>query len=309
MPVPTAFLFPGQGSQKVGMGSALCAAHPDLKERLFDRADALLGFPLTQLCFHGPEEALTRTENAQPALLLVSIAALEALWARGVQPDVVAGHSLGEYSALVAAGALRFEDALRAVRKRGELMAAIGESVRGAMAAVMGLPPETIEAVCREASEVGLVQVANYNSPEQTVVSGEREAVQRAGDLAKERGAGRVVALNVSAPFHCGLMAPLREEMARVLAQIEIEPPRVPVIANFTAQPVTSPDEIRIALADQVAGAVRWTDSIRRLSSDGITRFVEVGPGRVLSGLTRRIAPEAESLTFEQLLEKDQSVP
>jgi [acyl-carrier-protein] S-malonyltransferase len=221
----------------------------------------------------------------------------------------VAGHSLGEYSALVAAGTLHFEDALRLVRKRGELMAGIGASVQGAMAAVMGLPPETVEAVCREAAEVGLVQVANFNSPEQTVISGEREAVQRAGELAKERGAGRVVALNVSAPFHCSLMAPLREEMAQVLAAVPIEAPQLPIIANISAERVTTPDEIRRSLADQVAGAVRWTDTIRRLAADGITRFIEVGPGRVLSGLARRIAPEAETLTYEQLLEKESSVP
>jgi [acyl-carrier-protein] S-malonyltransferase len=302
MPDRTAFLFPGQGSQKVGMGLGLCEAFPELKTRYFNRADALLGFPLSDLCFHGPEPELTRTENAQPALLLVSVAALDALRGRGLQPDAVAGHSLGEYSALVAAGALHFEDALRVVRRRGELMARIGESVGGGMAAVMGLPPEAIEAVCRDAAEAGIVQVANYNSPEQSVISGEQAAVDRATALAKERGAGRVMPLNVSAPFHCTLMAPLREEMSAVLDRIEIEPPRLPIVANITADFVSTPAEIRRALADQVAGAVRWTDSIRRLSAGGITRFVEVGPGRVLTGLTRRILPSAESLTYEQLL-------
>ena len=192
MPDRTAFLFPGQGSQKVGMGLALCEADPTLKSRFFDRADELLGFPLSRLCFEGPETELTRTENAQPALLLVSVAACEALRGRGIRPDAVAGHSLGEYSALVAAGALSFEDGLRVVRRRGELMARIGESVQGGMAAVMGLPPEEVEAICRDAAAAGVVQVANYNSPEQTVISGERAAVERAAILAKERGAGVV---------------------------------------------------------------------------------------------------------------------
>jgi [acyl-carrier-protein] S-malonyltransferase len=302
MGVRTAFLFPGQGSQKVGMGRALCEQFPELRVRLFERADELLGFPLTRLCFEGPEDELTRTENAQPALLLVSIAALEALRSRGIEADAAAGHSLGEYSALVAAGALSFEDALRTVRRRGELMAGIGAAVAGGMAAVMGLPPEAVEAVCREAADAGIVQVANFNSPEQSVISGERAAVERATTLAKERGAGRVIPLHVSAPFHSRLMAPLREEMAAVLGRIEIHPPRLPIVANVTAEFVRTPEAIREALADQVAGAVRWTDSIRHLAADGVDRFIEVGPGKVLTGLVRRTLPEAEALTYDQLL-------
>ena len=302
MPDKTAFLFPGQGSQKVGMGLELCETFPDVKARFFDRADELLGFSLSELCFQGPEPELTRTENAQPALLLVSIAALEALRRHGHQPDAVAGHSLGEYSGLVAAGALTFEDALRLVRCRGELMARVGEAVRGGMAAVIGLPPEAVEAICRDAAEAGIVQVANYNAPEQSVISGELPAVERASALAKERGASRVLPLNVSAPFHCRLMAPLREEMAAVLDQVAIQAPQVPVIANVTADLARTPAEIRRALADQVAGAVRWTDSLHRLAAEGITRFVEVGPGRVLTGLVRRTLPAAAALTYDLLL-------
>ena len=302
MPDKTAFLFPGQGSQKVGMGLELCETFPDVKARFFDRADELLGFSLSELCFQGPEPELTRTENAQPALLLVSIAALEALRRYGHQPDAVAGHSLGEYSGLVAAGALTFEDALRLVRCRGELMARVGEAVRGGMAAVIGLPPEAVEAICRDAAEAGIVQVANYNAPEQSVISGELPAVERASALAKERGASRVLPLNVSAPFHCRLMAPLRTEMAAVLDQVAIQAPQVPVIANVTADLARTPAEIRRALADQVAGAVRWTDSLHRLAAEGITRFVEVGPERVLTGLVRRTLPAAAALTYDLLL-------
>jgi [acyl-carrier-protein] S-malonyltransferase len=303
MPDRTAFLFPGQGSQKIGMGLSLCEAFPDLRASIFERADELLGFPLSVLCFHGPEEELTRTENAQPALLLVSVAALEALRRHGAQPDAVAGHSLGEYSALVAAGVLTFEDALRVVRRRGELMAKVGESTKGSMAAIIGLPPESVEAICRDAEAAGAVQVANYNAPAQSVISGDEPAVGRAATLARERGAARVQILNVSGAFHSRLMAPLSEEMAVVLGQISFHEPHVPVVANVTADFVRTPDEIRQALIDQVAGAVRWTDSLQRLAAEGITRFVEVGPGRVLSGLARRTLPSVEALTYEQLLD------
>jgi [acyl-carrier-protein] S-malonyltransferase len=284
------------------MGLDLCEAFPELKRRFFDRADEILGIPLSHLCFRGPEEELTRTENAQPALLLVSLAALDAVRAREIEPDAVAGHSLGEYSALASAGAVSFEDALRLVRRRGELMAQIGDAVEGRMAAIIGLTPDAVEAICCEAGDTGVVQIANYNSPEQSVISGERAAVERVAALAKERGAGRVVVLNVSAPFHSRLMAPLREEMAAVLDRTPLAAPRIPVVANVNAEFVRTPEEIRRALADQVAGAVRWTDCLRRLAAGGITRFVEVGPGRVLTGLTPRTLPDVEALTYDRLL-------
>jgi len=305
----TAFVFPGQGAQAVGMGRDLYAASAAARG-IFDLADAMLGLALTRLCFEGPEEVLTATEHAQPALLTVSAALLatisETRDARRETRDsvlepaallspvsrlasFVAGHSLGEYSALVAAGALSFDDGLRTVRRRGELMAAVGDRVAGGMAAILNLSPEIVAEICREASEAGRVEVANYNSPEQTVISGELTGVERAMALAKERGAKRAVKLNVSAPFHSSLMAPLAEEMSDVLAALPVRSPEIPVIANVTADYVRTPDEVRDALTRQVAGSVRWTETVRRLADDGVTATVEAGPGRVLTGLTPRI--------------------
>jgi [acyl-carrier-protein] S-malonyltransferase len=269
---------------------------------LFDRADQLLGLPLSRLCFEGPDEALTRTENAQPAIFTVSCIAHRLLEEKGLQPDAVAGHSLGEYSALVAAGVMSFEDGLRTVRRRGELMAEVGDRVSGAMAAILNLPAEAVAELCAEASSAGRVEVANYNSPEQTVISGEAAAVDRAIELAKERGARRAIKLNVAAPFHSSLMAPLAEEMARVLAEVPMQAPRVPVVANVTADYARTPEEVRDLLIRQVAGSVRWTEPIRRLAADGITRTVEVGPGRVLTGLTPRIAADVQAVDTAEAL-------
>lgn len=283
-----AVVFPGQGSQKVGMGRGWWEASAPARE-LFERADAQLGFSLSTLCFEGPDAELTRTENTQPAIFTVSVIAWRLLEAAGWRPFAMAGHSLGEYSALVAAGALSFEDGLRVVRRRGELMAAVGDRVTGGMAAILNLPAEDVAAVCREASEVGRVEVANYNSPEQTVISGELNGVERAMALAKERGAKRAVKLNLSAPFHSSLMAPLAEEMAEVLAAVPVQAPQIPVIANVTADYVRTPEQVREALIRQVAGSVRWTETVRRLADDGVTETVEAGPGRVLTGLTPRI--------------------
>jgi [acyl-carrier-protein] S-malonyltransferase len=284
-----AAVFPGQGSQKVGMGLDFYQ-QTSIGRELFEEADALLGFPLSQLCFEGPQDTLTRTENAQPAIFTVSVVAWRLLRERGLQVEAAAGHSLGEYSALVAAGVMSFADGLRTVRRRGELMAEIGDQVKGAMAAVLNLPVEDVRAACSEASAVGRVEVANYNGPDQTVISGEDAAVDRAIEVAKERGARRAMKLAVAAPFHSSLMAPLTSEMAKVLAEVPMQAPQIPVIANVTADYVRSPEEVREALTRQVAGSVRWTETIQRLASEGFTGTVECGPGRVLTGMTPRIA-------------------
>jgi [acyl-carrier-protein] S-malonyltransferase len=297
----TAILFPGQGSQKVGMGRAFFE-DTEAGRELFQRADSALGFPLSALCFEGPEDQLGRTENTQPALYTVSVIAWRLLEARGLRPTAAAGHSLGEYSALCAAGVLDFEDGLRAVRRRGELMAEVGDRVAGGMVAVLGLPAEAVVEVCAEASAAGRVEVANYNSPVQTVISGEQAGLERAMELAKERGARRCVRLAVAAPFHSSLMAPLAEEMAEVLARIEMRPPQIPVVANVTADYVRTPVEVREALVRQVSGSVRWTESIRRLAADGVELTVECGPGRVLTGLTPAIMPEIGAMDSTEAL-------
>lgn len=297
-----AVVFPGQGSQKVGMGKTLYETTTVGKE-LFDRADDLLGFSLSQLCFGGPEADLNRTDNTQPAIYTVSLIAWTLLAERGIKPEAMAGHSLGEYSAMVAAGVMSFEDGLQTVRRRGLLMAQ-GEALgAGGMVVVLGLPSEAVAELCRDASDAGVVEVANYNSPEQTVISGELPALERAMVLAKERGAKRALKLNVSAPFHSSLMAPVAQEMSTVLAEVAMTAPRVPVVANVTADYVQTTEAIRDALVRQVAGSVRWTDSIRRLAADGIEATVEAGPGKVLTGLTPRIVPGMTGMdTTEALL-------
>lgn len=288
-----AFVFPGQGSQFVGMGKDLYEQFPDARE-IYDEADRILGFPLSALCFDGPEEELRLTSNTQPALFVTSVASLRLLESRGIRPDVTAGHSIGEYAALVAAGAVSFEDALRLVRNRGRLMQDAGAKHPGAMAAIIGLSAEQVQEVVHRAQSAGIVDVANYNSPGQVVISGEVKAVEAASENAKEAGAKRVMPLNVSGAFHSRLMQPTADRLMAELANTPFVNARIPVVANVTADYVRSADEIRESLGKQIAGSVRWDESISRMVADSVGLFVEVGPGKVLAGLIKRIADSVE---------------
>ena len=287
-----ALLFPGQGSQFVGMGKALFEGSPAARA-VFEEADAALGFELSRLCFEGPEDELRATANTQPAILTHSIAALAAL--RSSSPKrlegaaFAAGHSLGEYSACVAAGALAFADAVRLVRRRGTFMQGAVPAGQGAMAAIVGLPAEDVEAACREASGDEVVSAANYNSPEQTVIAGHATAVERASAACVARGAKRAIPLAVSAPFHSPLMRPARERMAELLEAAGFADAAIPVVTNVDAEPVTRGALLRDALVRQVDSPVRWVESVRRLAAEGVDSGLEVGPGNVLAGLVRRI--------------------
>ncbi|HSR41745.1 MAG TPA: ACP S-malonyltransferase [Longimicrobiales bacterium] len=285
-------LFPGQGSQHVGMGRDLARAFPPAA-RTFDEADEILGMDLSRVAWEGPEEELTRTRNAQPAILVHSIAVVRVVGDRLPPVAMAAGHSLGEFSAHVAAGTLSFEDALRAVRRRGELMHEAGMERRGTMAAILGLDDEQVEEVCASVpGEVGACVPANFNSPGQVVISGDVAAVERGMELARSAGAKRVVQLNVSGAFHSPLMEPARAGLARELRDRTFRDPEFPVVSNVTAEPMGRGEEAHELLLRQLTAPVRWTASIRRMLNGGVERFVELGPGSVLCGLNRRNARE-----------------
>ncbi|HEX7796905.1 MAG TPA: ACP S-malonyltransferase [Vicinamibacterales bacterium] len=288
-----AFIFPGQGSQKVGMGKALADAYP-ICHQTFEQADAALGEPLSRLCFEGPEDQLTLTENQQPAILAVSIAAFRLVQSLGVTPAFVAGHSLGEYSANVAAGTIDFAEALALVRRRGRYMQEAVPVGTGAMAAILGLDAATVARACEDAAQGEVVSPANINGGGQVVISGGRDAVARAGARAKELGARRVIPLQVSAPFHCAMMKPAQDRLAPELRALHAHDPCVPIVANVDAQPKRTASDAIEALIGQVSSPVRWEDVISRLASEGVTTYVEVGPGTVLSGMVRRIHGEAK---------------
>ncbi len=292
-----AFFFPGQGSQFVGMGKAL-REECEVARRVFEDADDALGFSLSKLCFEGPEDELKKTENQQPALLTVSMAAYRVLEAEGLKPDLVAGHSLGEYSALVAAGCLGFKDAVRLVRKRGQYMQQAVPQGDGAMAALLKLPEGKLDEVLSEAAQGEVVSAANFNSPEQVVIAGHAAAVHRAMELAKAAGAKRAVALKVSAPFHCALMKPAQQRLAPELHATEFTDLEFALINNWRAGEIRTGPEARQGLYEQIPNPVRWTECVRKAAQNGIRRFVEVGPGTVLTGLCRNIDSKLQGVKF-----------
>ena len=294
----TAFLFPGQGSQYVGMGKDIYEHNPEARA-LFEQADAIMGFPLSRICFEGPDEDLRQTKNTQPAIFLHSMVVARIF--RAQQASMAAGHSLGEYSALVYAGALTFEDALRLVRLRGELMQQAGVEQPGTMAAIVGLEPGIVGEVCCSAWDAGIVQAANFNSPGQIVISGSVSGVRKAMDLAKARGARMVKELPVSGAFHSPLMESAKSGLKAALEKTTIRDASIPVYANVTAKPVRAADEIRRLLNEQLTSPVRWEETIKNMAADGASMFVEIGPGKVLQGLVKRIRNDVETRGIEKL--------
>lgn len=294
-----AFIFPGQGSQHPGMGKDLAEKFPAARQ-VFEQADDALGFSLSELCFNGPAEQLQLTENTQPAILTVSIAALRAMQAEGFPgPEFVAGHSLGEYSALVAAGALQLTEAVRTVRARGRYMQEAVPVGAGAMAAILGADLETINAGCEQASEGEVCSAANINSPGQVVIAGAASAIDRAIVILKERGARRAMKLNVSAPFHCAMMKPAQDRLATDLSTIQFSDSEMAVVTNVDASAVRSADQLRDSLVRQVSQPVRWLESVEFLISQGVKTFIEIGPGKVLSGLVRQIDRSVQCVNVE----------
>src|SRR2546427_10647380 len=293
-----AFVFPGQGAQYAGMGKQLAAAFAPARDA-FRRADEVLGFPLSRLCWEGSDEELRRTDITQPGRLACSRACLPVLRARGVAPQMAAGLSLGEYTALVCAGAIRYEDALVVVRRRGEFMQEAAAGRRTAMAAILGLDAQAVRGICSAAAARGVVEPSNFNSPGQIVIAGDEDAVQEGIRLAREAGAKRAGQLPVSAPLHTSLMRPAARRLSEVLVGLPITRTTIYVVSNVTAQPVREPDDIRRLLVEQVASPVRWDESVRAMADAGITTFVEVGPGTALSGLIRKTVPPARVLHVE----------
>ncbi len=301
-----AFVFPGQGSQKVGMGAELLAERPELFERHLALADEISALPVRDLCLEGPIEELTRTDVAQPALFAVGLAVAEAAAGAGIHPDYVAGHSLGEYTAAVVAGALGAEDGMRVVCERGRLMAGIQSERPGAMAAIIGLSIEQVEELCGRASDAGLVSVANLNSPTQIVVSGEEASVERLIELAKDAGAKRALRLQVGAAFHSELMVPVHERLGETIESVSFSDPRTPLVAICSAEVVQSAAAVREALLKQIISPVRWVEVVQTLVRSGCDSFLELGPGRVLIGLIRQIEPEARLTAADSVQKLDE---
>jgi len=293
-----AFVFPGQASQYPGMGKELAEKHA-VARAVFEEADEALGFSISKMCFEGTEDDLKQTANTQPAILTVSVAGYRVLAEKGLEPEYVAGHSLGEYSALVAAGALKFADAVKLVRSRGKYMQEAVPAGVGAMAAIMGLSPAVVLDICKRAAENEICSPANLNSAEQTVISGHAGAIKRAVEIASQQGAKRAVILPVSAPFHCALMMPAQEKLERDLKKVDFSDLRVPLVTNVDADTIETGEPARNALVRQVTMAVRWEESVRLLIDEGVNTFVEVGPGRVLSGLLRQIERSVATLNVE----------
>ncbi|MDI3528205.1 MAG: [acyl-carrier-protein] S-malonyltransferase [Thermoanaerobacter sp.] len=292
-----AFIYPGQGAQYAGMGKEIYQKYQEARE-IFERADEALGFSISELCFEGPEEELMKTENTQPAILTVSVALTKVFQNRGIKAEVTAGLSLGEYSSLVLAEALDFEDAVRLVKNRGKYMQEVVPQGVGTMAAILGLENEAVEEICRIASQVGIVEPANYNCPGQLVISGEVKAVEKAVELAKEKGAKRAVVLAVSAPFHCSMLKKAGELLEKDLEKIEIKELKIPVISNVTANYVTR-EEVKDLLIKQVSHPVLWEQSVKRMIEDGVDTFVEIGPGKTLTGFVKKIDRTKAAYNFE----------